>query len=219
MAEEVRAASEHEIFGEPNSSKDEDGNPRDASRVLEEYEEESKNTAKRTHERLKEGFGEAILSVREFRNEVRVEVAPSEIPEVLKFLRDERGLLYLYLSQVAGAEWHPGEQTPEKFLYVTYDLYSFLLKSRIYIYAVLPAENPCLPSVTSVFPTAEWHEREVYDLFGIKFEGHPDLRRILLPRDYDGHPLLKEYPVKGKTVWELGKNVVPEHYDEIIGTL
>ncbi|MEP0813988.1 MAG: NADH-quinone oxidoreductase subunit C [bacterium] len=187
--------------------------------VVRNYEDESKAAAENTLARLKAAHGSAIKDVRQFRNEIRVEVAPEALREVLLFLRDEQELEFKYLSQIAGAEWHKNEQTHERFFYVSYDLYSFRLKTRFYVYLVLPEDDPSAPSVADLFSTAEWHEREVFDLFGVDFLGHPDLRRILLPPHYDGHPLRKSYPAHGKDVWELGRHVVPSNYDEIIGTI
>ncbi len=185
--------------------------------IKSDYLRNTLDCAARTLELLKSKFHSGILEDRRFDNEVRIEVEPALIPYVLEFLCDHMELQYRYLSQVAGAEWHKGLQSLYRFFYVTYDLYSFKLHTRIFVYAVLPRESPKLPSVVHLFRTADWHEREVYDLFGIEFEGHPSLKRILLPPNFDGHPLLKDYPVRGKDVWNLGKNVIPSNLEEILG--
>ena len=201
-------------WGKPNKP---GGEP--ASAVVSAYEALSTENAAMALEALKFSFGGSIREVRVFRNETRVEVVSTDVPEILKWLRDEPELEYKYLSEIAAAEWYKHLQTAERFIYVSYDLYSFKLKSRFYVYCLLPKEAPELTSVADMFTTADWHEREIFDLFGVNFTGHPDLRRILLPAQYDGHPLLKEYPARGKDVWNLGHNVLPSHYDEIIGSI
>jgi NADH-quinone oxidoreductase subunit C len=80
---------------------------------------------------------------------------------------------------------------------LNYHLLSMKRKERLRLKVRLPGSNPVAGSVSAVWPTANWHEREVFDLFGVRFEGHPDLRRILMPGDWEGHPLRKDYPVEG----------------------
>lgn len=211
MAKDVMSPNPDVLWGLTNKAA-----PGSADKVNAEYEANSLAASKLATDALRKKFGDKILDIREFRNEVRVEVAGGDLPEVLRFLRDESGLSFKYLSQAAAAEWHKSEQTPLRKFYVTYDLYSFDLKARISVYSVLPSDNPALPSSANLFTTADWHEREIADLFGIRFESHPDPRRILLPPDYDGHPLRKDYPARGKNVWNLEKNVIPAGLDEII---
>lgn len=212
MAKDLMAPNPDVLWGASNKAAP-SGN---SEEVNARFEAESLSASKEALERLRGKFGRKVLAVREFKNEIRVEIAPDSLAGVLEFLRDEPSLGFTFLSQVAGAEWYKNEQTPQRFLYLTYDLYSFDLKARISIYVVLPKDAPCVKSVAHLFSTAEWHEREVYDLFGVNFDGHPDLRRILLPPHYDGHPLLKEYPARGKTLWNLNKNVIPADLDEIL---
>ncbi len=211
MSKDVMSPNPEVLWGMPNKAV-----PGSAEKVIAEYKANSLGASKQAADTLREKFGEKVLDVREFRGEVRVEVAGEDLPEVLRFLRDEPALSFKYLSQAAAAEWHKSEQTPLRTFYVTYDLYSFDLKARISVYAILPKENPHLPSVAHLFTTADWHEREIGDLFGIRFENHPDPRRILLPPNYDGHPLRKDYPARGKALWNLGKNVIPSDLDEIL---
>lgn len=211
MAKDVMAPNPEVSWGKPNTAQ-----PGKSQKVNSAFSESSFAAAKTAVERLKSNFESIVLAEREFSDELRVEVNPEAIAEVLAFLRDDPELSFRLLSQVAGAEWYKPEQSPRRFFYVTYDLYSFDLKSRLFVYTVLPQNEPTVPTVSHLFSTAEWHEREIYDLFGINFEGHPDLRRILLPPDYDGHPLRKDYPARGKNVWNLEKNVIPAGLDEII---
>jgi len=198
-------------WGNPNRI-----SPDGAEKVKSEFSSYVLANAKQTLEILRAKFHGGILDERIHADELRIEVEPELMPYVLEFLRDQADLEYRYLSQAAGAEWHKHLQTEARHLYVTYDVLSYKLRTRIFVYAVLPRVNPTMPSSAHVFPTADWHEREVYDLFGVIFEGHPNLQRILLPHNFDGHPLLKEYPARGKDVWELGKNVMPSGYDEIL---
>jgi NADH-quinone oxidoreductase subunit C len=117
-----------------------------------------------------------------------IKVSPNHILEVAKFLRDDDDTLFDFLSCLSGVDLK-GK------LAVVYQLFSMVKRHKITIRVEVPTENPSVPSVESIWRTANWHEREAYDLFGITFAGHPDLRRILLPYDWEGHPLRKDYQV------------------------
>lgn len=122
-------------------------------------------------------------------------VEPARIADVLRTLRDEAG--FDLLSDVSGVDWLPREPRYE----VNYHLYAMEADVRIRVKLRLPDdEHPRVPSVVAVYPGADWHEREVYDFFGILFDGHPDLRRILMPDEWVGHPLRKDYAVGGVPV-------------------
>ena len=101
-----------------------------------------------------------------------------------------------FLSNVTATDW-PGSDPR---FWVAYELLSLEHRHRLRVKVGLPESDPCIPSVTERFPTANWHERETYDFFGIVFEGHPDLTRILLPDDWDGHPLRKDFPLLARIV-------------------
>jgi NADH-quinone oxidoreductase subunit C len=120
-----------------------------------------------------------------------IEVPADRLVEIATFLRDERELRYAFLSWIAGVDWLPAEPRFE----VVYGLLSLAHNSRLNLRVHVGEENPRLPSVVSVWPTANWHERETYDFYGIEFTGHPDLRRILLPEDWVGWPLRKDSPL------------------------
>jgi NADH-quinone oxidoreductase subunit C len=105
-------------------------------------------------------------------------------------LRDEFGFDFL-ASQTASDYWP--EMTPR--FHVVYQFYAHAHNVRISLRASVNGDDPVIPSVTPVYPNANWHERELWDMFGIRFEGHPDLRRILMPYDWVGHPLRKDYPL------------------------
>jgi NADH-quinone oxidoreductase subunit C len=148
---------------------------------------------KRAVEKIRERYGDgAILELKEFRDEVTLVVGREIIVELCRFLRDEHELKYNFLSDLCGVDW-PGR--PERFD-VVYNLYSLPHKSRLRIKVRLPESDPTVPSVTEIWPTANWHEREAYDLYGIRFEGHPDLRRILNPDDFEGFPYRKDFPIR-----------------------
>lgn len=146
----------------------------------------------RTLEKLAREFPDAILEVEEFRGQVTIRVRKERIREVCRFLRDDPELEYKLLSDLCGVDYWGMGLKPR--FGVIYNLYSLKTYQRILL-EVRVEEGEGVPSVTSVFATANFHEREVYDLFGIPFEGHPDLRRILLPEDWEGHPLRKDYPL------------------------
>lgn len=127
--------------------------------------------------------------------ELTVEVERTRIVEVARALRDGPSA-YVLLSDLTCADY-PDE--PGRFR-LAYHLTSVQSGSRVRLRVWAGAPDPEVESVTSVWPTANWHEREVFDMFGVRFTGHPDLCRILLPLDWEGHPLRRDYPIGGETV-------------------
>ena len=151
---------------------------------------------------LKEQFSDAILNTRTFRDEITVVVGPEQLVAVLTYLRSTPGLIYNYLSDISAVDYYPDPPTderPERFG-VSYHLYSMLYNRRIRVKVYVPEEEPLLPSVFSVWPAANWLEREIADMMGIEFDGHPDKRRLLMPDDWDGHPHRRDYPLGYETV-------------------
>jgi NADH-quinone oxidoreductase subunit C len=141
------------------------------------------------HERLRDRFGDAVaaeLTGRERTLGCRVEAA--RLVEVMRVLRDEPGLGFDCLSTLAGVDW-PARQAIE----IVYVLRSYRLGHWFAVRVETPRDDPRVPSLTDVWPAADWHEREVYDLLGVRFDGHPDLRRLLMPEDWPGHPLRKDF--------------------------
>jgi NADH-quinone oxidoreductase subunit C len=128
------------------------------------------------------------------RGELTLEIAPARIVSVCGFLKHDRG--FVRLSTVTAVDRYPSEPRFE----VVYHLHSIEHNERVRLKCRLPGEHPLIESVTSVWRSADWYEREVFDLFGIRFAGHPDLRRIMLPDDWEGHPLRKDYPITGSRV-------------------
>ncbi len=132
---------------------------------------------------------EAIAGGKYDRGELTLWIQPQKIVAVCEFLKIARQ--YRYLSDITAVDWYPAEPRFE----VVYHLYSHEHKQRLRLKAKIGGDNPEIASVTSVWRAANWYERETFDLFGIQFHGHPDLRRILMPDDWQGHPLRKDYPV------------------------
>ena len=126
------------------------------------------------------------------RGELSVAVGRDRLVELLTFLRDELG--FCALNDVIGLDHHPAEGRPR--FEVLYQLYRFPEATRLRV-RVAVAEGETLPSITPLYPGANWPEREIFDLLGVAFSGHPDLKRILLPDDWQGHPLRKDYPLGG----------------------
>ena len=146
-----------------------------------------------TLDAIRERFGGAIGEVTVFRGETSLTVDRDPIVSLCEFLRDEEVLAFDFLSDLCGVDRHPASP---RFL-VVYHLFSLRQGHRLRLKVFLGGEDPVLDSVVSVWETADWHERECFDLFGIRFRNHPDLRRILLPEDFGGHPLRKDFPLEG----------------------
>jgi len=142
--------------------------------------------------KLKSRFGGAVLNATEFIGQVSVVVDGARILELCTFLRDDAETRFNYLSDLTCVHYPLRVEAPFE---IVYNLYSIPRNERLRLKVGLAA-NASIESVTSVWPAANWLEREVYDLFGVTFNGHPDLRRILLPPDWEGHPLRKDYPLE-----------------------
>ena len=153
-------------------------------------------------DQLREKFPASILEVKTFRDEVTATVAKKDLSEICKFLYSDPDLQYQFLTDLCGVDFFP--ETPR--FEVVYLLYSMKNNQRLRLKSKV-AEGESISSVESIWKAANWLEREVYDLFGIPFENHPDLKRILLWDGYEGHPLRKDYPVEGP---DFGKPFVLE---------
>jgi len=143
--------------------------------------------------KLREFAPPAIEEAREFRGEVSIYIRPESLISVCEFLRDESSLAFQFLSDVTALDLYPNEPRFE----VVYHLLSLTNAERLRLKVRAGGDNPRVDSLIPVYPCANAFEREVYDLFGIQFAGHPNLRRILLPEDWEGHPLRKDYPTEG----------------------
>lgn len=142
--------------------------------------------------KLKEKFASSIIEVAEFRGEVTVTVKKEDLLAVLAFLK--QSLQYNLLTDVTAIDYLGKKE--ERFMMV-YQLCSIPGKDRLRIKAPVSEAECRIESASKVWATADWLEREVFDLFGIVFDNHPDLRRILMTPDWEGHPLRKDYPLQG----------------------
>ena len=157
--------------------------------------------------KLKEQFGEVVLEASEFLGQLSIVVNAAQIVEVCESLRDDAETPFNYLSDLTCVHYPDNKAAPFE---VVYQLYSISQNERVRL--KIDASENGVASVTGVWPAADWLEREVYDLFGVVFLNHPDLRRILLPPDWDGHPLRKDYPLEFvENRWT--KNHLPEFTD------
>jgi NADH-quinone oxidoreductase subunit C len=139
--------------------------------------------------RLKSKFGEAVIEASEFLGQLSIRIERSRIVEVCNALKKDSE--FNYLSDLTCVHYPDHKEAPFE---VVYNLYSISKNERVRLKVATNGEG--VESVTSVWPSADWPEREVYDLFGVTFRNHPDLRRILLPPDWEGHPLRKDYPLE-----------------------
>ena len=135
----------------------------------------------------------AVAGVNSFRGELTIDVYREHIRPVTEFMKSDPDLAFTYLSDVTGVDRFPIEPRFE----LNYHLLSLSKRERIRLRVYVSGQDPVIDSVVSVWPTANWHEREIFDLFGVRFDGHPNLKRLFLPEDWEGHPLRKDYPVEG----------------------
>ena len=134
---------------------------------------------------------EALKDVITFRGELTLVVDAARLADACLLFRDTEGLEYNFLSDVTGVDYYPEEPR----FAVCYHLYSMTYNRRLRVKGYVPGDNPHLPSLTPHWAAANYQEREAFDMFGIIFDGHPDLRRILMPSDWEGHPQRKDYPL------------------------
>lgn len=151
-------------------------------------------------------FTAAVHRVVVFRDELTVEVRREHLPLVAQTLRDDPALRFELCLGVSGVHF-PDEQDRE--LHAVYPLMSITHNRRLRLEVTAPDTDPHVPSLFSVYPTTDWHERETYDFFGIIFDGHPALTRIEMPDDWVGHPQRKDYPLGGIPVEYHGAQIPP----------
>lgn len=138
--------------------------------------------------RVRERFGDAIGELTGSGRTAGCTVAPARVAEVAAWLRHEPGLAFDCLSTLAGVDY-----PKRNVIQVVYVLYSYRARHWFTLRVDAPRDDPRVASVSGVWSAAEWHEREVFDLLGVHFDGHPDLRRLLMPEDWPGHPLRKDF--------------------------
>jgi NADH-quinone oxidoreductase subunit C len=143
--------------------------------------------------RIRSWRSAAIEGVITFRGELTLLVPREHLGPLAEFLAGDANLAFTYLSDVTGVDRFPIEPRFE----LNYHLLSISRHDSVRLRVRMTGDDPVIDSVVPVWPTANWHEREIFDLFGIRFEGHPNLRRLLMPEDWEGYPLRKDYPVEG----------------------
>jgi len=146
-----------------------------------------------TAQELREAETDSVLDTEFHRGRAVLLIDPAKVKPVLSHLR---GKGYTFLASLHGVDYYPHEPR----LGVVYELLDMQRVERIGVKARVSTENPTIDSVIDLFPTADFQEREVYDMFGVEFTGHSDLRRILMPEDYEGHPQRRDFPVGGEPV-------------------
>jgi NADH-quinone oxidoreductase subunit C len=144
---------------------------------------------------LRDQFGQEAIATSVFRDNNRIIVGPDKLLEVLRSLKEEQGFEILIDLSAVDYLRYPGAK--DRFG-VYYALLNLKTGERVYVKTYLNEPELALPSAFSLWKGADWMEREVYDMFGIYFEGHPDLRRILMPEEFTDYPLRKDYPLRGK---------------------
>jgi NADH-quinone oxidoreductase subunit C len=146
-----------------------------------------------TAHELRDAHADSILSTEFHRGRAVLNADPGHVPAVLRLLHDKG---YSFLASLHGVDYYPEEPR----LGVLYELLDMRAVDRISVKARVPIDDPHIATVTELFPGAANPEREVYDMFGVIFDGHPDLRRILMPEDYEGFPQRRDFPVGGEPV-------------------
>jgi NADH-quinone oxidoreductase subunit C len=144
-----------------------------------------------TEDKIKKEYADRILEMYEFRGDLNIVLKPQDIPEICRFLKMDPDLKYNFLSMITAADYL-GQR--DKRFEVVYSLFSISNRFRVML-KVRVDENEDIPTLTSLWGTANWQEREVFDMFGIKFSGHPNLKRILMDDDWIGHPQRKDFPL------------------------
>lgn len=150
-------------------------------------------------DRIKASFPEAVVKATEFRGDLSIHVKREHLLEVARFLHDDPEMAYDYIVHVSSVDWLDQPEAATGRFEVIYEFYSIKHRRRIRVKIAVPEGDAELDSLTGIWKGAEFMEREVYDMMGIRFRNHPDLRRILMPDDYsEGYPLRKDFPVEGK---------------------
>jgi NADH-quinone oxidoreductase subunit C len=153
-------------------------------------------------EAMRAANADALVAEHHFRGDTTLVVTRESLVEVMLFLRNTPGLIYNFLSDISSVDYFPDPPTdarPERFA-VSYHLYSMLYNRRVRVRVFVPEDDAVVPTILPVWPSANWLEREIAEMMGIRFAGHPDSRHLLLPEDWDGHPLRRDYPLGEEVV-------------------
>jgi len=143
---------------------------------------------------LAERLPGAVLRLSHSRGECYLHAEPARLVQLARFLKDEQSWQFAFLANLSPVDWLSRAPRFE----VVYHLRSLVFNYRVGLKVDVPDASLSLPSLTGVWRAADWLEREAYDLFGVRFSGHPDLRRIMLPDDWEGHPYRRDYPLAGR---------------------
>ena len=162
-------------------------------------------------QRVRDKVGdEAVTGTIYYRRHATLDVAPASVHDVIAYLRDEEDESWERLMSVHGVDYLPEEPR----LGVHYELLSMERVDRLNVRTRVGTDDPRVPTVVDLHPTADFQEREVFDMFGVVFEGHPDMRRILMPEDYEGYPQRRDFPMGGEPViYTFNEPKLPRWYD------
>jgi NADH-quinone oxidoreductase subunit C len=153
---------------------------------------------------------DSVAGTSYFREQATLEVPPESVHDAIAYLKDEADEPFELLMSLHGCDYFPAEPR----LAVHYQLLSMERIDRLGVKTRLGADEPALASVVDLFPGADFQEREVYDMFGVVFDGHPDLRRILMPEDYEGFPQRRDFPIGGEPVlFTFNEHELPRWYE------
>lgn len=147
---------------------------------------------------LKDNFSDSLINIDEFRGTVSYRVKPESLVAICKTLHDSGEFSFKYLAEISCVDWLGHEREKDGRFEVVYVLHSYKVNFRFMLNVRVNADSPNVPSLTAIWKGANWLEREVFDLFGIIFEGHPNLTKIVTPDELEGHPLRKDFPL----TWE-----------------
>jgi NADH-quinone oxidoreductase subunit C len=148
-------------------------------------------------QRVRESVGDEAVTDTDFSHgRATLDVAPGSVHDVIAYLRDQDAEPWERLMSVHGVDYLPAEPR----LGVHYELLSMARTDRLNVRTRVDVDDPRVPTVVDLHPTADFQEREIYDMFGVVFEGHPDMRRILMPEDYEGYPQRRDFPMGGEPV-------------------
>jgi NADH-quinone oxidoreductase subunit C len=162
-------------------------------------------------QRVRDKVGdETVTGTIYYRRHATLEVAPSSVRDVIAYLRDDEPEPWERLMSVHGVDYLPEEPR----LGIHYELLSMERADRLNVRTRVGIDEPRVPSIVDLHPTADFQEREVYDMFGVVFDGHPDMRRILMPEDYEGYPQRRDFPMGGEPViYTFNEPKLPRWYD------
>ncbi len=148
-------------------------------------------------EKLKSNFPQSIIAIGNSAGQDYVLIKSEDLKKIALFLKNELGFEFLMDLTCVDYKGYPGREEKHRFE-MAYQFYSFNNKERVRLKVPVEESSPSVASLASLWLSADWYEREVYDMYGIHFSGHPDLRRILMYEEFQGHPLRKDYPLKGR---------------------